>query len=65
MNVHAQFWFFATCDFFVSSVLLLKGKPAPLLNHKKTKSHGKRDQLLILKMETNHQISQRNKSFTY
>ena len=62
--VHAQFWFFAVF-FEVQCISIFKRKKNFFIEQQKVKGHEKRDRLLISKMETNYQISQRNKIFTY
>ena len=55
-----------TCDFFlVQFISIVKRKANSTIEQSNCKGHEKRDRLLILKMEINYQIYQRNKSFTY
>ena len=51
------------CDFFRFNSLVKK-KANSTIQQQKCKDHKKRVRLLILKIEKNYQISQRNKKFT-
>ena len=66
--VHAHFLTFRglTCDFFkVQRISIIKRKANFFIEQQNCIGHEKRDRLLILKMEINYLISQRNESFTY
>ena len=55
-----------TCDFFkVQCISIIKTKANFFIEKQNCIGHEKRDRLLILEMEINYLISQRNESFTY
>ena len=65
LNLFTHNFDFSRFFFEVQCISIFKRKKNFFIEQQKVKGHEKRDRLLISKMETNYQISQRNKIFTY